>query len=210
MEISLDMIDTDFGMQYDSVVEAAGEKSVWDGKANVYCKGAYFSQECRTYSDSGSSCKQWRSGWVRSDTQSILEQIRKLQHLSAEGEGAYQKKPVAISTFHEDLSGYDNEVYAVTMKDVAVDWNSICDVNLDTAFGGNDRFAAASQVDATLLYDTEDLQLKAVLLSYLEEETWISVCVALTQIDSISEFDMDALNLVEGYLSEEWMLYSLE
>lgn len=210
LDISVDMIDTDFAMQYDSAVEAAGEKSVWDGTANVYYMGAYFTQDCLTYYDSGLSCKQWRSEWVASDTRSILEQIRKWQQLSAEGKGYYQKKPEAIAAFHEDLADLETEVYTVTLQDVDVDWDSICDADLDSAFGGNDRLEAVSQMNVTLLYGTEDLQLKAVLLAYEEEEVWVSACVAVSQIESISEFDMDTLSIQEGYLSEEWTLYSWE
>lgn len=206
--ISVDLIDgNDFAMQYNTAVTTTGEQAAWNGSAMVYSMNGYFVQDCISYTDGQTGCKEWRNVWVESDTISPAVQLASWQSEIIEGRGYYDKKPADISSFHEDLSNLDSKVWSISFKGASVDWNALCDVDLDKLFGGNEKIGQFEETDVTFLYDTKSSRLRAILATTQRDNAWINVCIQLVTIDDDLNINMEDYETTTGYPSEEWDIY---
>lgn len=205
LTVHLDMIDDDFVMYYDSMVLAQSDNASWSGEATVYYMNAYFKQQCETLRSGSRCCKQWRGKWAYADIHSPLSQVAMWQDLISAGDGAYEERPVYLSDYSDTLAAhYDGKCYRMELSNVPLDWASLCDVNLDLSFGGEDRLQNIPTADVTLFYGTEDLLLKAVLISYMDDTSWLSATFCVTPSDETHILDLSDYEMQDGLLNEEW------
>lgn len=204
LDIEVVIKEKNFTMEYKSEVLVLDSRAQWNGKANVYCLNAWFEQSCITFCDENSSCKQWRGVMVPSDSSSPAKQIVQWQEMIEEGSGYYHKKPVEAVDYSASLNTISEMVYAFELKNVPLDVTALCDVHLDSLFGSNERLAAYTQANVKMLYGTEDLRLKAVIILSSNSDKILSAVIVVNDTDQELDFHMEDFVLQEGLLPEEW------
>lgn len=209
LDISLDLVDDDFVMYYTTQVLTDTSMSEWDGHAVVFWADTYFNQDCHTLYQDGISCKQWRNGWVQTNIESPIDEIMAWQILAAEGEGRCTWDAKAACELDPMLADIQEEVYMVTLQEQSFNWRSLCDVDLDAFFGGNDRLDAFSAADVSLFYRTDDWTLCAVRLVHISDTDYLEATIRIEQAIGNPTFSMDELKMMDGYLSEEWSLSTI-
>ena len=207
IEIVLEMVDQDFAMVYESTVLADSQQSQWSGKATVLFLDTLFVQDCVTHTSEGISLKQYRGMWVETDTSSPVPEILSWQAMAAEGGGDYEKKPVPLADYGTPFSeDPDAQCFRITLEDVTLNWNSLCDVALDSMFGGNERLNAITDGRVELLYDVDTLSLAGVIVSYEDADTRMSLRMAVTADSEVLTLELGTYQTVEGYPEEEWAI----
>lgn len=204
LKISIDYADKDLVMLYDTTASVSGDDAIWEGEAIAYFLQTYFSQQCETLCDGDQSCKEWRGNWVAKDMVSPIVQLHAWQTAIQNGHGIYHKTRVPLCSYHEELQHEQGDVYEIVLHDVSLQWNALCDVDLDRVFGGNEKLYAVQQADVSLLYGTDDWLLKAVIISAESDQFWLSALITVTSVEDGCEVDLSEFEFSEGILTEEW------
>ena len=204
LNISIDYADDDIVLLYDTVVNASQEKAIWHGEATVYFLQSYFGQDCQSMCDADFGCKEWRGKWVPKEISSPIMLILSWQEQMLRGVGIYDKKRQPISSFHDDLASREEEVFEIALRGCELNWNRLCDVDLDNTFGGNDRLYQINTANVSLLYDANGGKLLAVVLRSSDDSHWLSALITIEPSDESCDVDSDDIELSEGLLNEEW------
>lgn len=201
LHIFLQMMDPQIALQYDTTVIASGENAETNGTATVYFLETYFQQACRTRSNADGSCKLWRDKWVSSQYASPLLQVQSWQDMVLDGKGYYEKIPVALADFTDRNTG--EQCFLIQMSGIALDWSDLCDVHMDRLFG-EDRLAALTSANISLLYNTETLLLDAAIIQYEQDGVWAKAVITITPT-VLNPTPPGAIETVEkDLLNEEW------
>lgn len=191
-------------MSYESKINAQGSAASWDGLARTEWQGYILEQICKTRCDGKRSYKGWRSRWVATDNVSPTAQVEQwLQEVEA-GKGTYPKRPTTPAQCSDLLSDVTCEVYQVTLTEQPIQWKSLCDAHPDSLFGGQQLLTQFEKATVTLFFGTEDLTLKAAMVSSATEAGALELVMILTPATTGPVLDLDSLEVGKGYPHEEW------
>ena len=204
LNIAIDMVlPDDVVMYYTSTVVATEDTAQWSGQATVYHIATYFRQKCVTMCDETGSAKEWHGKWAVSDNTSPVPALRGWLQ-KAKTEGAFRTVPVVPAELSGTLKGLKNDCYRITLNEEIWDYRALCDVHLDSLFGGNERLQAFQAVKVDLLFDTHNLSLTAILLS-AEDRGGGRLEISVRATASTSpNVDLSSMSLSNAILSEEW------
>ena len=208
--IHMELVRGNIGLVYDSVVEAKGPEADWNGEAWLYTMGACFSQNCRTLCDDTGSVKAWRGNWCSSKNSSPALLISSWLRQVEQGIGYYSQNTRTPQDDTQSFSDMTAGCYTVKLEDQKIDWSGLCDVYVDSLFGGEELLGAFQRGTVTLYFTESDCFLIAILISAMEETSWVELAIQLQKAESEPAIDLSDLIIREGILSEEWNMEPTE
>lgn len=198
VKTELDIVSRDVVAYYDTTVDCFMDNAHWRGDATVFYNNTYFTQECISQKDAQQSAKMWRGQWAEADTGSPLSILEEWITKVENGICLYEKRPVTELICEEEV-----QVYELTLNDTSVDWNSLCDVDFDSLFGGTGLLGSVEDVEVVLQIDTKSLQIRRVLLSGTGD-TWCQMSMTIVQEEDAPQIVWEEELFPHPYLSEEW------
>lgn len=208
LQVKIEMIieNGEVDLLFESEVLCQGSVAEWKGQSAVDFYSAIFYQDCHTVCGEGEAYKEWRGNWVASDTKSPALLAQSWVSAVGEGRGYYSKQPVILS---EEVELFDvslEEVYCVKLKSQKPDWAGLCDVHPDSLFGRNSLIDAYESYQVWLFFGVNDWELKAAQILAGTESRWTKALMTFERSEEMPAVDLNALNIVEGYLFEEWSM----
>lgn len=165
-----------------------------------------FEQVCKSHTSAVGSCKEWRGEYVKSDLISPVSQLAEWLAMVDQGQGALYEETMQASDISSVFPEECGEVYLLVLDDVPVKWNSLCDADIDTLFGGENLLDAAGNCKVTLMFQTETFQLTGIYLSAMEGETALEGALVIFPAEYSPAVDASSLDdcWKEAPLAEEW------
>ncbi len=196
-------------LAYKADVLHIGEQTQWDGIATVGAYKMAFQQECHSVYSPQVQAKQWRGKWVQATATTPVEQFAQwLMHI-ANGKGTYKFSPVNASSLLPVSEGEDKKVVTVKLRNAPLDWNALCDANIDTSFGSQAFLTDVKTGTVTLCFDALTHELFGAVISAKKGQIKITATVILSTAygHELQAFPR-AEEVSEGTLSEEWVQIS--
>lgn len=198
VKTELDIVSRDVVAYYGTTVDCFMDNAYWSGDATVFYNNTYFTQECISQKDATQSAKMWRGQWAEADTGNPLDILKEWMVKVENGICIYEKRPVTELICDEEV-----QVYQLTLNDTSVDWNSLCDVDFDSLFGGAGLLGNVENVEVVLQIDAKSLRVRRVLLS-ATGKTWCNVTVDVQSTETPPHVEWDSDWTENAYLREEW------
>lgn len=175
----------------------------WDGLASIGAYGLAFQQECHSVYSEQVRAKLWRGQWVTSTaTSPRLQLLQWLQECRKSG----IFDPVAVPAASVlPLDGNNRQVVSLQLQNASIDWTTLCDAHIDSAFGTQAFLLDIETCSANLYFDAETFLLLGVVFTAQNGQTTISGNITLSAVDgqSLQEFPTPEA-ISEGTLYEEW------
>lgn len=208
MQVFLSFINNDVVLAYSGDVIFQGETSTWQAAARALYQTATFEQKCSTVTTEAGSRKLWRGNYAISETESPAKQLADWLAWAGEGQGRILPEPISASEISSVFPEDSGKVHLLIMEDVAVDWRSLCDANIDTLFGGEDLLETAGSCTVTLMFRQDTLELMGIYLSAMEGEAALEGALLISKTESGPEIDglLFLEEPIEAPLAEEWDL----
>lgn len=208
LQIRLGATDNKAILYYDSSVIASDKRSSWDGEGLIYWMGDFYRQSCKTATNQSESFKEWRQHWTASDTMTPIASINQWLKEIEFGIGYYPKQLVIPAETSDKLSQLKENSFAVQLTDHEFNWRSVCDIDIDLLFGGDEFLDAFEKADITLYFNPDDCVLQGILITSSGDMRYLEVGITISVTDQIPDTEIDDTKIVDGILSEEWNLES--
>lgn len=202
LDVSLILQSGSTAMSYDTQILLEGDMAEWEGDAYVAFSGIPFHQSCRSACNGQEAGKLWKEQWARTELKAPTVNLKVWLSKLASGKGTYLTRSVIPQEDSDGLIPLDRESYRVMLRNVAVDWDAICDVNLDSLFGGDTLLTQYEAVDVTMYFQTVNWELSAVLIQAERPDGAVSCTVLVSRSEQGPSVMVGELE--DGLLSEDW------
>ena len=202
LDVSLTLQSGGTAMSYDTQILMEGDMAEWEGDAYVSFSGIPFHQSCRSACDGLEAGKKWNEQWAKTELKAPTVNLKAWLSELASGKGTYLARSVIPKEDSKGLIPLDRESYRVMLRNFAVDWDALCDVNLDSLFGGDTLLTQYDTVDVTMYFQTADWELSAVLIQAEHSDGAVTCKVLVSRSEQGPSIMFGELE--EGLLSEDW------
>ena len=196
VQAELDIVSDTIVAYYQSDILCSKEKSYWNGLATVFYDEQYFYQECISQADPQMSGKMWRGSWAKSDTGNPVALMEDWLHKVNAGVCIYDRSPTTSTDA-------DGSFYELTLSDANIDWDSICDADFDSLFGGEQLLYSLEKAEIVMRVDANTLLIKEILIE-CSENAWCQVKLTIGAADTEPVVVWSNEMLEEAFFSEEW------
>ena len=194
-------------LAYKTQVLHISEKAQWDGLATISAYNMVFQQECNSIYSENLQAKLWRDKWVQSSSTTPAIQLRAWLQMFRNGSGVYDPTPVPADSLPPFPEGDSRSMVTVQLKDAPLDWDSICDVHIDSLFGTQAFLTDLKTGTVVLYFDASTLLLAAATFTAEQGGTSISGIIEVSASDGHTFQDFPLPETVsDGTLYEEWTI----
>lgn len=192
---------------YQSEVLHIGDMTQWDGVATVGAYNMAFQQECHSVYSPEVQAKKWRGKWVEASATTPAEQLSLWLQSCAKGKGDYNSKAVPLFSVLPVDETDTRRVISIQLENAKMDWNAICDANIDSYFGSQQFLTDLTTAAVTLYFDVDTNLLTGAKFTGKTEHTELSGTIIMSTVDGqfLSEFP-EKNTISEGTLAEEWSI----
>lgn len=192
-------------LAYKTEVLHISGKAQWEGIATIGAYNMVFQQECRSLYSEELCAKLWREQWVQSSATTPAIQLRSWLQMFHNGRGTYDPTPTAAALLAPFSENDPRSMVIVHLEDAPINWDSICDVHIDSLFGTQAFLTVIKTGTVTLYFDADTLLLAAATFSTEQGGTSVSGIIEVSAVDGQAFQDFPLPETIsEGTLYEEW------
>ena len=194
-------------LAYKTKVIHISNKAQWEGVATISAYNMVFQQDCHSLYSEDLQAKLWRGKWVQSSATTPAIQLRPWLQMFRNGSGTYAPTPVPASLLDPFSESDPRSMVTVRLEDAPLNWNSICDVHIDSLFGTQAFLTDIKTGTVTLYFDADTLLLAAATFTAEQGSTSISGIIEVSAIDghALREFPLPE-TISDATLYEEWCI----
>lgn len=192
-------------LAYKTEVLHISNKAQWEGVATISAYNMVFQQECRSLYSEELQAKLWREKWVQSSATTPAIQLRSWLQMFHNGAGTYDPTPTAAALLAPFSENDPRSMVTVQLEDAPINWDSICDVHIDSLFGTQAFLTDIKTGTVVLYFDAATLLLAAATFSAEQGGASVSGIIGVSTTDGQSLQDFPLPETVsDGTLYEEW------
>ena len=195
-------------LAYSSNVLSKNDCACWTGSATVGAYKMAFRQECHSLYFEGISAKQWRGKWVRSQATDPSLQIAAWFAATASQGCAYNASPVLAASALPLNEGDTRTAVTVVIPAAPMQWEALCDANIDSYFGTQAILTDAETCIVFLYFNAESNAFIGATFTADTGQTTIRGSITVSTTDGHTLPEMPIPELVEtikdGLLEEQW------